>query len=197
MVPLIVYSLYTLLAGFALFRTVVRVPWPQKWVWLVGTFILFIDALANLLYQFGGKFVILLPLLYPIKAAIETTGTLGLVIGAFSAVNHNTISSHFYSLPTGCTPLTMLAAYIPTCYFQFGFIALFAVYLAIKQRAYLHWLLPFIFMILATAVTLSKFEFILEAHELAAVALAIASLLLAAVCTGETIEIGKLKIKIA
>jgi hypothetical protein len=137
------------LAGIAgLVQTGLKVPFPQKWVWFVGFGILAANGICNALYQHGGIFIVLLPVLYPLQSAIETTATLGLVIGAYSALNKNEISSHWYSLPTGfnithiatsrdivfagCTPITMLAQYFPTYYVQIAFVALFAGYVLAK-----------------------------------------------------------------
>ena len=35
------------------------------------------------------------------QAALETTATLALVVGAYSSLHKDSISSHWYSLPTG------------------------------------------------------------------------------------------------
>jgi hypothetical protein len=61
-------------------------------------------------------------------------------------MNQDQISSHWYSLPTGernedssllilptgCTPITMLAQYFPTYYVQIGFVALLSAFILIK-----------------------------------------------------------------
>lgn len=117
----------------------------------MGLGVLTAHGLANALYQHGGMFIVLLPVLYPLQAAVETTATLGLVIAAYSALHKNEISSHWYSLPTGianfvyftytclkmqhpigCTPITMLAQYFPTYYIQIAFVGLFLAYVLIK-----------------------------------------------------------------
>jgi hypothetical protein len=54
------------------------------------------------------------------------------VVGAYSSIHKDSVSSHWYSLPTGCAPVGMLAQYFPAYYIQIAFIATFVAYVMVK-----------------------------------------------------------------
>lgn len=66
-ISFILYILLTLSGLFGLFQTITKISFPQKWVWFVGFSIITITGLLNSLYQYGGVYIILLPVLYPLK----------------------------------------------------------------------------------------------------------------------------------
>ncbi len=51
-------------------NTVLKIPFPQKFVWLVGFSLLALNGVCNALYQRGGIYVLLLPALYPIQVVL-------------------------------------------------------------------------------------------------------------------------------
>lgn len=97
-------------------------------IWLIRpqTGLIGVYGLLNVLYQFGGMYVVLFPALFWAKAVLETTGVLALVIASYSYLHQSNISAHWYSLPTGCTPLSMAAQYFPSSYIA---LALFSAFL--------------------------------------------------------------------
>jgi hypothetical protein len=61
---------------------------------------------------------------------------LGLRVLCVSSKMHNgLISAHWYSLPTGASPLTQLAQHMPVSYIQAGVLALFVIYGFFKSMA--------------------------------------------------------------
>mmetsp|Transcript_7316 Transcript_7316/g.12277 ORF Transcript_7316/g.12277 Transcript_7316/m.12277 type:complete len:200 (-) Transcript_7316:186-785(-) len=194
-IALLVYVVFTATAAFGLVSTAIKSPFPQKWVWVLGFGILTANALCNALYQHGGMFVALLPMLYPLMAALETTATLALVVGAYSSLHKDSISSHWYSLPTGCAPITMLAQYFPSYYIQVAFVTVFLAYVLVKERSGVAWVLPFGLFLGSTAVrALGLGALVLSADELSAALLAAASLIFALLATGASLQIGKVKL---
>lgn len=140
--------------------------------------------------------MVLLPVLLPLSSVIETTATLGLLIGAYSFMNKDQISPHWYSLPTGCTPLTMIAQYYPTYYIQMVLVAVFVLYVVIKQRDGMIWLLPFgVLLGSATVRAMSlKVGTALSTDALAGVLLLASTVILTLMCTTGKLE-AKLKTK--
>eukprot|EP00457_Paulinella_chromatophora_P009009 gb/GEZN01009060.1/.p1 GENE.gb/GEZN01009060.1/~~gb/GEZN01009060.1/.p1 ORF type:complete len:213 (+),score=23.96 gb/GEZN01009060.1/:79-717(+) len=91
-----------------------KVPFPEKISWLVGVGSCACYAVINLCYGFGGRYLLLFPALFWIQATMETVGALAICVAIYSSVNKADISPHWYSLPTGCTPLTILSQYVPS-----------------------------------------------------------------------------------
>lgn len=177
-----------------------QTPFPQKWVWMVGFGIISLHGVCNILYQVGGKFIILMPVLSPLQAAVETTATLALVVGAYSARNRDLISSHWYSLPTGCTPIAMLGQYFPTYYVQCGFIVIFLAYVIVKDRAGMAWALPFGLMLGSTAVKVLGVAIpgVLTSDDLGCALLAVSTFLMICLSTGtsRSVTFGNIKFKL-
>lgn len=65
-IALLLYVAFTAVAVYGLLMSALKTPFPQKWVWVVGFGILTANAICNALYQHGGKFTALLPVLYPL-----------------------------------------------------------------------------------------------------------------------------------
>jgi len=105
-----------------------HVPLPEKFLWLLGFGLIALYSLACFLYSLGGIYMILLPALFWLKSVQETTGALALVIASYSTLNKQQISSHWYSLPTGCAPLAMISQYIPSQMIQVVLFSSFLLY---------------------------------------------------------------------
>ena len=184
-------------SGVALGRAVMKVPLPEKWVWFVGFGLLFVHALCNALYQYGGKFVILLPALPILSNALMTTGSLAMAVGAYSSINKASISAHWYSLPTGCAPIAMLAQYVPSFYFQLSFLGIAIVFILLKAKKGKAWVLPLGLLCAASVVNnvnaVPAFP-ILGRDELHLCLHAAAALSMAFLCTGDGLVIGKYKL---
>jgi hypothetical protein len=120
---LLVWGALTGASGFAAARAVSRVPLPAKWPWGLGLGLVFVYCLAAALYEWGGRFVALLPAFWPLKAAIHTTGSLALAVGAYSAVQGpDKISAQWFALPTGSAPLSMVYQYVSPHYISAVFL---------------------------------------------------------------------------
>lgn len=50
-----------------------------------------VDGILNMLYQLGGRYVILFPVLYWSKSVQQTTGTLAFLIGCYSVKNNGQV----------------------------------------------------------------------------------------------------------
>lgn len=141
--------------------------------------------------------MILLPVLPILSNALQTTGTLALLVGAYSAINKASISAHWYSLPTGSAPMAMLAQYMPTFYFQIGLTAIFLAYVFVKQPEGKTWVVPFGLLVAASLVTnvaaIPEIP-ILGKDELHMVLQGAAAFLMAFMATGDGVTIGKTKI---
>ncbi|GAB5373490.1 hypothetical protein AAMO2058_001756300 [Amorphochlora amoebiformis] len=120
-------------ASTGLVRAILKIPLPEKWPWVVFYGLLTLDGLGNALYQYGGRYVVLLPFLFPLRSAVCVTGTIGLGIAVYSSVHKAQINPHWYSLPTGCAPVAMLAQYISPVYFQGFILAITMGFLAFKK----------------------------------------------------------------
>lgn len=180
-----------LVSGIALVQTAVKIPFPQKWVWTVGFGILFANGLLNFLYQLGGKYVVVLPVLYPLQSAFDTTGTLGLIIGAYSGLHGNTVSSHWYSLPTGCAPLAMVAQYVPTLYMHMTICAVFLAYVFASNAKQKSWVLPTLFLVASAVVRELGISVVgLTADDLSNIFLAFATLVFLFLATGQPLSVG-------
>lgn len=70
-IALLIYVAFTVVSVYGLAMTSMKSSFPQKWVWIVGFGILSANALCNALYQHGGKFVALLPVLYPLMVRMS------------------------------------------------------------------------------------------------------------------------------
>lgn len=195
-ISLIVAAVFGAVGLFGLAQAVLKIPMPQKSVWTLGFGILAANGVCNALYQYGGVYIILMPALIPLQAATETTATLALLIGAYSAMNKDVVSSHWYSLPTGCAPIGMLAQYFPTYYLQAGFFAIFMTYVLLKNRSGKVWVLPFGLAAGSTAVKILGFAVpgVLSTDDLVSALLAASTFILVLLSTGMSVTIGKTKI---
>jgi hypothetical protein len=196
-VTLLVAAAAAATSGLALGRALIKVELPEKWVWFVGFGLLFAHTLANALYQYGGIYVVLMPVLPILSNAFMTTGTLAVAIGAYSSVHKAAISAHWYSLPTGCAPIAMLAQYVPSFYFQLAFLGLIIAYILVKAKDGKAWVMPL--GLLAAASVINNVSAIpalpvLGPDELHLCLQGAAALLMAFLCTGDGLTIGKTKI---
>jgi hypothetical protein len=69
-VSFLLCAAYALVGSLALIQAAIKIPFPQKWVWVVGFGIIAANGIANALYQYGGMYIVLLPALYPLKVPI-------------------------------------------------------------------------------------------------------------------------------
>jgi hypothetical protein len=133
MLTFVVNVIFTVVALLGLVLTVKDFPFPQKFTWFVSFFVFFTYGLLHTLYELGGRYIVLFPALFVITSVVQTTGILALCISIYSHVNENKISAHWYSLPTGASPLTMLTQYVPSHIIQVSIVALFAGYFAMSH----------------------------------------------------------------
>jgi peptidoglycan/LPS O-acetylase OafA/YrhL len=125
------------------------------------------------------------------------TATIGLVVGAYSSVHSGSVSSHWYSLPTGCAPIAMLAQYVPSYVLQLVFIGAFIAYALItrpgaKAVAYV---LPFAVLAGTTVVTeVLKIPLPFDNDVVHSFATAFAVLFISLIASGTSMKIGKHKI---
>lgn len=128
---LVIYAATTAAAGFAVYKLGSGVPFPSKWPWVLGSAMVFLYSLACLLYTTGGRWTMLLPVFFPARVAIQTTGTLALAVAAYGAIEGpDKISAQWYALPTGCAPLAMVYQYVPPVYIQAVFAGAILAYAA-------------------------------------------------------------------
>jgi hypothetical protein len=71
-VSFLLCAVYAIAGALALAQAIVKIPLPQKWVWIVGFGILAANGIANALYQYGGIYIVLLPALYPLQALLSS-----------------------------------------------------------------------------------------------------------------------------
>eukprot|EP00121_Abeoforma_whisleri_P001975 Awhi_evm1s1770 len=110
------------------------VSFPEKWVWIVFFATILADLGCNALYDQGGYFMALYPVLFWTPVVYKTTGSIALAIALYSRANDMSISAHWYSIPTGCTFLSQLSAYIPAYYVQSVAIILVAGYIQFFKK---------------------------------------------------------------
>jgi hypothetical protein len=133
MLTFVVNVIFTIVASLGIILTIKDFPFPQKFTWFVSFIIFFTYGLSHTLYELGGRYLILFPALFVITSILQTTGILALCISIYSHLNENKISAHWYSLPTGASPLTMLTQYVPSHIIQVSIVALFATYFAVSH----------------------------------------------------------------
>jgi hypothetical protein len=112
----------------------VDVPFPPKYTWFVTFLIFTVYGLLHTLYEIGGRYIVLYPVLFILTTVVQTTGVIALCISVYSEVNDNKISSHWYAIPTGCAPLAMITQYIPSHIVQAFFVGVTVLYLLIQQE---------------------------------------------------------------
>jgi len=102
-----------------------KVPLPEKFTWSVGLGSVAVYGLCNFFYSLGGRWLLLLPIIYWLPIIMYTTGALALSISCYSTVNRANISAHWYSLPTGFSFTAVLINYIPAYYLSTAYAACF------------------------------------------------------------------------
>lgn len=60
----------SLISLFGLFQTILKISFPQKFVWFISFFIICCNGVCNSLYSYGGWYIILFPALYPLKVCL-------------------------------------------------------------------------------------------------------------------------------
>src|SRR5690554_1071384 len=86
-------------------------------------------GLLNVLYQTGGQFTLLFPVLFWVKVVLQTTGALAFVIACYSYTHKAQISAHWYSLPTGSSSIALITQYVPATYLALFYSLSFLLYL--------------------------------------------------------------------
>jgi hypothetical protein len=100
---------------------------PQRTVWLIFFLCALADLGGNALYSLGGMYTALFPVLFWTAALYKTTGALALAVGVYAAAHDGNVSSHWYSLPSGCTFLAQLAQFFPAAAVMAGIVGLSSV----------------------------------------------------------------------
>eukprot|EP01080_Neovahlkampfia_damariscottae_P008598 gene8598-423_t len=125
--------IFTLVALSGVLLTVKLFPFPQKFTWVLSFFIFFVYGLLHSLYEFGGRFIVLFPALYIITTVVQTTGILALCISIYSHLNDNNISAHWYSIPTGASPISMASQYVPGHLIQVAIVSIAVTFFGLKH----------------------------------------------------------------
>lgn len=132
---LLIYGALTAVCVFGIAKVVTAVPFPEKWPWFIGFGLTTLYVAAAALYELGGVYSVLMPVFFPLRAAVQTTGALAFAVGTYSRINGaDKISAQWFALPTGSAPLAMLYQYVPPYVIQAVFIGAALAY-ALKNKS--------------------------------------------------------------
>eukprot|EP00298_Acanthocystis_sp_HF-20_P026843 c4675_g1_i1.p1 GENE.c4675_g1_i1~~c4675_g1_i1.p1 ORF type:complete len:201 (+),score=62.18 c4675_g1_i1:54-656(+) len=191
-------TVFALASTFAWIRTSLKVPLPEKWTWFIGLGLVALYAIATALYATGGKYTALIVVLFPLQSTLETTGALALAIASYSSLHDAKISSHWFSLPTGCAPLAMASQYVPSYYIQLAIFVSFLIYSLGAKFTHApsqKFVIPFTLLVGATVVRALGASFlVLSAENVYNISYSLGTVLLSFLATKDSLQIGKKKI---